>query len=226
MFNFSDINNNDDLNLDQGKQFLLNDKRSKKKVLSQLNLIESDYLSTIEGFVSNTNISEFNSLLTDYNNAYSIFLESSMNQVDISQVSILNDQILSLAPEILSEIELLKEEDISGKEELNKMKSEILINIQNLENDKNEINNKNTIQSEKYMDDLEHKMQDTELKLTSNYVKYLLWAFFCLLSLIFTYYMFSSSNDSIILHIIIVVISLVIIYYEVIPFFRNLQVYM
>jgi len=142
----------------------------------------------------------------------------------LNNLSYLNNRLINLAKKLLLDIKKLSTEDKSVKQELNQLKNNITNNITNLENDKQTLNINNT----SFNTDLENKLEDSELYVTSTYTKYIIWLVACLVILALTYYSFLSSGSNTYLTMlvigVIVLLGLYIIFYEVIPKMSNLRV--
>ena len=142
----------------------------------------------------------------------------------LNNLSYLNTKLTNLANKLLIDIKNLSTEDQTLKQELNQLKKNIKNNITNLEKDKQSLNINNTENSI----DLENKLEDSELYVTSSYTKYIIWLVTCLVILALTYYTFLSSDSNTYQTILVLgVIALLVFYitfYELIPKFSNLRV--
>ena len=142
----------------------------------------------------------------------------------LNNLSYLNNRLTTLAKKLLVDIEKLSTEDQHLKQELNQLKQNISNNITNLEKDKHSLN----INSTENTIDLENKLEDSELYVTSSYTKYIIWLVTCLLLLALTYFTFLSSGSNtfqtMLVLGVIALLGLYIIFYELIPKFSNLRV--
>lgn len=70
---------------------------------------------------------------------------------------------------------------------------------------------------------LNNQLTDSDLKVNSSYIKYIIWSIVCFAILAITYYTFLSENSSILVYIVIALLVLYVIYSEVIPKIQNIR---
>jgi len=143
-----------------------------------------------------------------------------VDPIILNNLSMLNEQLLTLAIKILGDFELLEKEDIVLKEDLSILKTNISNSLITLENDKKKLK----LHGKNQIIELENKLTDSELRVTSSYTKYIIWCIICFAILSLTYYSFISNSASNIIIGVTAVLLFFIIYYEILPRFNKLRV--
>ena len=136
----------------------------------------------------------------------------------ILQLSTANQKLLNLGRELIQEISKLETDDKQTQDKLNTTAVTIQKHLDTLEIDKNNFTNVlqtaqgNKVSRFKFNSNLAAGKQDSELKLSSNYIQYLFWLILAIGLSIFTFYNFASDTPSTFSFIIVILVVLVLLY--------------
>ena len=119
---------------------------------------------------------------------------------------------MTLAKELLVDANNLAVTDIELKYKLDDLKSDISSKISNLENDKTQFKMGKYDIGSKYNSNLASVRDDSQLKLDSNYTKYMLWLVICIGIISLTMYTSVSDDQSITAQVIILAIASIVLY--------------
>lgn len=143
--------------------------------------------------------------------------ESTCNRLNVDpkildNLTKLNRKLLTLAKELLVDANNLAVTDIELKYKLDDLKSDISSKISNLENDKTQFKMGKYDIGSKYNSNLASVRDDSQLKLDSNYTKYMLWLVICIGIISLTMYTSVSDDQSITAQVIILAIASIVLY--------------
>lgn len=130
----------------------------------------------------------------------------------------LNDKLLTLAKELLRDINSLATTDSKQKIQLEKLNDNMMKHINSLESDKQQFSNsvqslQNTgMPQDVYNSNLAGIKQSSEYKLSSHYLQYIFWLIVAVGLILFTFYNFSSDTTSSVTQIILLIVALVLLY--------------
>lgn len=132
----------------------------------------------------------------------------------IQNVQILNTRLRNLANELLENIEKLHKSDQPMNDKIAKTQKSVKEKLSTLQTQKKELDK---ITNETNEDNLDQQnlvalREDTELKVTSNYTKYIVWLSITILLILITIYTVYIDNDSIIAKAIILLVCVYGIY--------------
>ena len=136
----------------------------------------------------------------------------------IVQLSTANQKLLNLGKELLLAISKLEADDKQTQDNLNTTAKTIQKHLDTLEIDKKNFTSVlhsaqgDKLSRFKFNTNLAAGKQDSELKLSSNYIQYLFWLILAIGLSIFTFYNFASDTPSTFSFIIIILVVLVLLY--------------
>ena len=141
-----------------------------------------------------------------------------VNVEHLKNLSTLNARLLVLSKQLLKDIMTLATTDENLKIKLRDLGEKVTKQMNNLEGDKKEFdnalsNNSKSLIGKDYMNNISGIKQNSEYKLSSNYLQYILWLFIVVFLIFYTLYSFSSSTPSFISIGIILLVIISIIYY-------------
>ena len=164
---------------------------------------------------------EFNQLLITYTRNYQLLTEELMtnpqyendlnvNPILLENTTIANARLIILARQLLSNIKLLKLDDSSIKQYVNNLNNR----VNNLKKEQDEID---LIIKNIDRVDLKSKMEDSQLRLTSNYTQYIILSIISIFILLLTYYAYISSGRSFVIYGVIIILSIYVFFVGILP---------
>jgi len=142
-----------------------------------------------------------------------------VNPEHLKNLASLNARLLTLSKELLKDTITLATTDENLKIKLRDLGKKVRKQMNNLEGDRKEFdsalhnNNSKSLIGKDYMNNISGIKQNSEYKLSSNYLQYILWLFIVVFLIFYTLHTFSSSTPSFISIGIILLVIISIIYY-------------
>ena len=125
----------------------------------------------------------------------------------------LNDKLLTLGKELLIDTTKLAVKDVIIKEKLDKFNTNMMKQLNKLQQDKKQFNIHNVeLSNDAYKTNLSGVRESSRYKLSSNYLQYVLWLFTAVLLILYSFYNYSSDEPSIISSIILTIVASILLY--------------
>lgn len=130
----------------------------------------------------------------------------------LRNVQDLNKKLVSLAKDLLTDIEKISVTDSKTQQEISEMRNNINEKIQQLEGDQLELQNGSLNVNNSINPNLQELRRDTDLRVTSNFTRYLVWLVIAILLVILTIYTINFNPDSVIAQGVILLVCLFALY--------------
>lgn len=153
--------------------------------------------------------------------------ESMCNRLNVDpkllkNVATLNEKLISLAKELLADTERLAVKDVKIRQQLDKIRGNIQKKIGSLEQDKTSFTTGRYDVGNQPNQSLANIREDTDLRVTSNFTRYLLWLVLCIGLIVLSIYSLMSTRQSIISQAVILLVAVIVLYKILVYIYNSL----
>ena len=137
----------------------------------------------------------------------------------LKKLGSLNDRLLTLAKQLLKDTEKLSTTDVKLKSQLKSLGKKASKLMHNLEEDRKEFkdtlynSNNQSLSGDAYNSNISGIKQNSDYKLSSNYLQYIMWLIIVVVLILYASYAFSSESVSLTSTIIVLLVAIALLYY-------------